>query len=277
MKKSALHYALLYLLITVIALVSAFPILWMLSTSLKPSNQIYTSPPRLISEKGLTVEHFAQVIGDKRVIRYFLNSIVITISATLLGLLVGFSAGYGFSRFTFIGKRLLMVSVLISRMIPRIVLAIPLYVLLTQIGFINSIPSVVMVYLIISLPLASWLMKTFFDKIPKELDDAALIDGCNRFTTLVRVILPLSLPGIFSVGMYIFISTWTEFLLGLIMTSSFMTRPLTVGLMYYMEEYGVEWGALMSASILLSVPVIVVFLIFHKYLIRGLSEGAVKG
>lgn len=277
MKKSALHYALLYLLITVIALVSAFPILWMLSTSLKPSNQIYTSPPRLISEKGLTVEHFAQVIGDKRVIRYFFNSIVITISATLLGLLVGFSAGYGFSRFTFIGKRLLMVSVLISRMIPRIVLAIPLYVLLTQIGFINSIPSVVMVYLIISLPLASWLMKTFFDKIPKELDDAALIDGCNRFTTLVRVILPLSLPGIFSVGMYIFISTWTEFLLGLIMTSSFMTRPLTVGLMYYMEEYGVEWGALMSASILLSVPVIVVFLIFHKYLIRGLSEGAVKG
>lgn len=276
MNGSRLIKILVYVLAVAFALFSLFPLFWMLSTSLKPDSQIYASPPRLIP-RAATLEHYAQVLGDKRMIRYFINSTIIATSSTILGLIVGICAGYGFSKFTFIGKGSLLMSVLLSRMIPRIVLVIPLYILFTQLHLTNTYGGLILVYLLISLPLSTWLMKAYFDNIPKELQDAALVDGCNQLTALIKIILPVVLPAVFAVGMYIFMVTWSEFLLALILTLGVKTRPLTVGLMFYKEEYGVEWGALTAASILMSVPVIVVFLLFHRYLVEGLTRGAVKG
>ncbi len=260
-------------------LVCAFalaPVLWCLSTSLKPELTIFEQPPRWIPKK-VSFEHYRNVLGNPKMLRYFMNSFLTATTSTIIALLVGVLGAYGFSRYKFPGKNTMLISIMLTRMLPRVALIIPFFITLQKVGIYNTRPGMTVIYLIITMPLSVWLLKGFFDSIPYELEEAALVDGCSPLGILLRVDLPIILPAIASVGMYVFITAWNEFLYALTMTKGETLRTISVGLAFYIDEFGVQWGSLMAASMLMSFPAMIVFSIFQKSLIKGLSEGGVKG
>jgi ABC-type glycerol-3-phosphate transport system permease component len=265
----------IYLLLIVLTAASFFPILWLLLTSFKPSSEIYTKPPQLFASR-ITVEHFNFVVTDPRMQWYFVNSVFISLSTTLAALFFGMLAGYGFSRFRFRFRRPLYLFVLGSRMLPAMVIILPLYFMFVRLKLVDTRFGLIVSYLAMTLPLAVWLFRGFFQRIPVELDQAAMIDGCNRFQVLVRVIVPLIGPATLAVAIYVFLVSWNEFLFALVLISTESIRPISIGLTYYMEEYQTNWGALMAASVLMTLPPMLIYVFFHRHFAFGMSEGAVK-
>jgi ABC-type glycerol-3-phosphate transport system permease component len=198
-------------------------------------------------------------------------------AATVVALVVGVLGAYGFSRFRFPGNKSSMLVIILSRMLPRVSLIVPFFITLQKLHMYNTRPGLVVIYLVITLPLSIWMLKGFFDGIPKEIEEAAIVDGCSALGVLLRVDLPILLPAFASVGMYVFITAWNEFMLALTMTKGSALRTISVGLAFFIDEFGIRWGQLMAASVLMSIPAIIVFSIFSKFLIKGLSDGAVKG
>jgi len=275
-KKKIFHKVFIYSIAGLICLFGIFPILWSLSTSLKPEILMFAQPPQWIPEK-ISFEHYRAVLSDPRMMRYFLNSFITAGAATIFALLIGILGAYGFSRYKFPGHKTLMVSILLTRMLPRVALIVPFFITLQKLKLYNTRAGLVLVFLIITMPLAIWLLKGFFDAIPIEIEEAATMDGCSVLGILTRIVIPITLPALASVGMYVFITAWNEFLFALTMTKGLPLRTISVGLAFFIDEFGVRWGPLMAASILMSIPAIIVFSLFQKSLIKGLSEGAVKG
>lgn len=252
------------------------PVLWCLSTSLKPEMMIFDQPPRWIP-KVISLEHYKNVLNNPKMLRYFMNSFLTATASTAIALLVGVLGAYGFSRYKFPGKNTMLISIMLTRMLPRVALIIPFFVTLQKLKIYNTRPGMIVIYLIITMPLSVWLLKGFFDSIPYELEEAAVMDGCSPLGILFKVDLPIILPAIASVGMYVFITAWNEFLFALTMSKGEALRTISVGLAFYIDEFGVQWGSLMAASMLMSLPAMIVFSMFQKSLIKGLSEGGVKG
>ena len=252
------------------------PVCWALSTSLKPENLIFSQPPQWIPRE-ISLSHYQGVVRNQNMVRYYVNSFLTAVWSTGVGLVIGIFGAYGFSRFRFPGNRSMMVSIMLTRMLPRVSLIVPFFITLQKLKLYNTRPGLIMVFLVITLPLSIWMLKGFFDSIPYEIEEAAIVDGCSPLGVLIRIDLPMILPAVASVGMYIFITAWNEFLLALTMTKGNTLRTISVGLAFYIDEFGIRWGSLMAASILMSIPAIVVFSIFSRFLIKGLSEGAVKG
>ncbi len=270
------YHVLIYAVALLLCAFSLTPILWSLSTSLKTETAAVGLPPRWIPEQP-TVENYKAVLSDPRMMRYFLNSLITAAGSTAVALVIGILGAYGFSRYRFPGSNTLMVSILFTRMLPRVALIVPFFITLQKIGLYNTRPGLILVFLIITMPLSIWLLKVFFDAVPFEIEEAAIVDGCSVLGVLTRIVVPITLPGIASVGMYVFITAWNEFLFALTMTKGNQLRTISVGLAFFIDEFGIRWGSLMAASIMMSVPAILVFTIFQKSLIKGLSEGAVKG
>ncbi|TBL81984.1 carbohydrate ABC transporter permease [Paenibacillus thalictri] len=254
---------------------SLFPILWGISTSLKPQNKLYVQPPQWIPDP-VTLEHYASVFKNKAMMHYFFNTSMIAIGSTLFSIIIGTLAAYGFSRFKFPGRDTLLWSILFTQIFPRVVIIIPFYVTLRNFQLLGTYTGLILVYLIVVLPISVWLLKGFIDNIPYEIEEAAIIDGCSILALLWRIVVPMTLPAIGAVAMYAFILSWNEFLFALVFSST-DTRTVSVGLAFFIDEVGVQWGQLMSSSILMSIPAIVVFSLAQKLLVRGLSEGGVKG
>jgi ABC-type glycerol-3-phosphate transport system permease component len=252
------------------------PILWALSTSLKPDRLIFFQPPQWIP-RTISFEHYNEIIHNQNMVRYFFNSFATAAISTVVALIIGVLGAYGFSRFKFPGNRNTMFAIMLSRMLPRVSLIVPFFITLQKLKLYNTRPGLVLVFLVITLPLSIWMLKGFFDAIPYEIEEAAIVDGCSPLGILLRIDLPLLLPPCASVGMYIFITAWNEFLLSLTMTKGSALRTISVGLAFFIDEFGVRWGQLMAASLMMSIPAIIVFSLFSKFLIKGLSEGAVKG
>jgi ABC-type glycerol-3-phosphate transport system permease component len=265
----------LYLSSLILCGFSVIPILWGISTSLKPENKLYVQPPQWIPNP-VTFVHYAAVFKNKVMMNYFYNSTIIAVCTTMLSVIVGIMAAYGFSRFKFPGRNTLLWSIMFTQIFPRVVIIIPFYVTLRNLNLLGTYTGLIMVYLVVVLPISVWLLKGFIDKIPYEIEEAAVIDGCSIFSLLWRIIIPMTFPAIGAVTMYSFILSWNEFLFALVFSTN-DTRPVPVGLAFFIDEVGVQWGQLMSASIMMSVPAIVVFSLAQKLLIRGLSEGGVKG
>jgi multiple sugar transport system permease protein len=276
MKKKVGYSIIIYAIGFIICAFSILPVLWTLSTSLKPENMVFTSPPHWIPEV-ISFEHYKSVLSDPRMLKYFFNSFATAGLSTIAALIVGILGAYGFSRYRFPGHKTLMVSILFTRMLPRVALIVPFFVTLQKLKMYNTRAGLVLVFLVITMPLSIWLLKGFFDGIPFEIEEAAIVDGCSPLGVLVRIVIPITLPAIASVGMYVFITAWNEFLFALTMTKGIELRTISVGLAFFIDEFGVRWGPLMAASILMSIPAMIVFSLFQKSLIKGLSEGAVKG
>ena len=259
-----------------ICLFSLIPILWGVSTSLKTDRDVYTMPPAWIP-KPVTLANYMSVLTNSAMLGYFRNTAIIAFGATAISLVIGVLAAYGFSRYKFPGAGVLLGSILFTRVLPRVTLIVPFYVTLRSLKLLNTHQGLILIYLMVVMPISVWLLKGFFDNVPREIEEAATVDGCGPLGLLVRIILPISTPAIMAVGMYSFILAWNEFLFALLVSTDKTTRTISVGLAFYIDEAGIHWGPLMAASILMSIPAITIFTLSQKLLVKGLSEGSVKG
>ena len=272
--KRALFWVFIYAFSLVIILFAVVPFLWTVVSSLKLEGDIYTPG---FWPKTPTINNYLGVLNDSTMMGYFWNSVVISLGSTIVSTLISMLAAYGFSRYKFPGRNTLLYSIMFTRVLPRVTLLIPFFVILTQIGLMNTQASLMLVYLIIGMPVSVWLMKGYIDSVPYEVEEAANIDGCGPIRTLVRVVIPMIAPSIAAIAMYSFILAWNEFLFPRVLTTDPSVRPISVGLAFYIDDVKVQWGMLMAASVIMSIPAIIVFSFAQKYIVRGLSEGAVKG
>lgn len=270
------RYALVHGLGLLMVAFSVLPLLWGVSTALKLPADVYAFPPVWIPE-SITFENFIAVVQNPTLIRSFFNTLIIASATTLAALVVGVLGGYGFSRYRFPGRNTLLWSVLFTKLFPRVVVIVPFFVTLRNLQLMNTYQGLILVYLMVTFPVAIWLLKGFFDKIPVEIEEAAIVDGCSLPRLLWNVVIPMSRPALVAVAMYSFVLAWNEFLFALVFTNGLERRPLSVALAFFIDENGIRWGELMAGSIVMSLPAILVFSFSQKLLVRGLGEGALKG
>ena len=268
----------IYLLFIVIAIMFIGPILWMISLSLKTKEEIFSYPPKIFPER-LAFENYLKIITASRIPLYLWNSVKITFLAVAGNLIVIIPAVFAFSRMRFAINKVLLFIILMFQMISPLIISIPLYRYFVKIGLFNSFIGMVMIYITIQIPFSVWLLKGFFDSIPKELDESALIDGCGPFQTLLNVILPLAMPGIAAVVIFNVTSFWGQFIIPYIFVNQSEKFPIAVGILQYLQsqtEGEVTIHLLASASVLALIPAIAVIFILQKFIVQVLVAGAVK-
>ena len=275
-KKINIYLFIKIVLIFIFCAFSLFPILWCLSTSLKPESDIYEMPPRWIPAK-VTAEHYVKVLSDPDMLHYFGNTVILAVGTTIVTMIVSVLAAYGFSRYKFTGSKCLIWTILFARVLPRVSVIIPYYIILRKLELINTYCGLILVYLTICLPVAIWMLKGYFDNLPLEVEEAAVVDGCSPLDVLVRIVIPMCKPILATVAMNAFILSWNEFLYALTMTDGKAKRPISVGLAFFIDEMGIHWGELMAASVLMSIPAVIFFSLAQNQMVKGLSAGAVKG
>jgi multiple sugar transport system permease protein len=257
------------------AIFAAAPVLWMLSSSFKSNTEIFELPPRLLTE-NFSLDAYIAIFTDPEKLRFFLNSYIVAGFVTLLTLVVAIQAAYAFSRFEFRGKRLLNITIVSVQAVPPITLLIPYFGLVVALGLYNTYPGLIFTYMVFTLPYAIIMMTGYLNTLPRELDEAVRVDGAGSFTALWRVLVPISVPGIVSVGVYTFMIAWNEYLFALTLTRTVDMRTVPIGIQLLMGQHSYEWNEIMAMSILGSIPVLVLFLFFQRYFISGLTSGSVK-
>ncbi len=266
----------LYGLLTVASVVVLVPVGWLFSTAFKNDTELFTTPPRWIPEEP-TLEAFARVWTDYPFLQYFQNSIVAVGSSTIIAVAFSALAGYGIARFKFPGRGAFLVFLLVTQMFPSIMLLIPYYHIIQSLGLVNTVLALVITYSSFTIPLCTWMMYGYFQGVPRELDEAASIDGLGRFRTFLYVILPLALPGLAATAIYAFILGWNEYVFALVLTQSEEVRTVAVGIGQLIGQYRILWNDLMAASIYALVPMLLIFGFLQRHLVTGLTAGAVKG
>lgn len=262
------------LFVAALALVSFFPIIWIFLTSLKEAREMFSTPIRILP-KQVTYDNYKMIFEDARFIRYFGNTLFVTVVSTTLNVTISAFAAFGFSRYQIKGRKGMLLAIVVTQLFPGSVLLIPLYKFWVSLGLIDTYWALILTNTISRLPLSVWLLFGFFETVPKEIDEAARVDGCSRLYSLFVILLPLSKPAILAAIIYTALNVWQEFLFSLTFTVSQRMYTLMVGLYTFIGENGVEWGALMAASILTTIPVIVFFGMTQKQFTNGIS-GAVK-
>lgn len=264
-----------YLFLIVAALGVIVPVLWMLSTSLKSVTETFTIPPRWIPQ-DLTFDAYVRIWQDYPFPRNILNSFIVVSGATLVSISFSALAGYGASRFRFAGRGALLTFLLITQMFPSIMLLIPYFKLLNTLNLLNTYPGLMLAYISFTIPICSWMMLGYFQTIPKELDAAAAIDGASRFRIFAQIILPLALPGMAATAIYAFLVGWNEYMFALVLTTSAQMETVPVGIGQLIGQYRVQWNDMMAISLAVSVPLTILFLFLQRYLVSGMTAGAVK-
>jgi ABC-type glycerol-3-phosphate transport system permease component len=259
-----------------LVLVCLFPFWWMLLSSIKTLRELYTVPP-IWWPGAPTLDNYYAVLFKSNIPRYFLNSVIISVGSTGLALLLAIFASYGFARFRFTGSRMLQLFVLVGQLLPTAAIIVPLFITLRVLGLVNTYLGLILVYLIITLPLSVWMLTSYFRAIPRELDEAATIDGASRVGILFRIILPLSTPGIVAVCVYAFVTTWNEFIFALCFATDSSVKTLPIGLAEFSTEFNTDWGAVMAASVIMTLPIALLFLSMQRLFVGGLTAGATKG
>lgn len=257
------------------AIFAAAPVLWMLSSSFKSNREIFELPPRLLTE-SFSLDAYVSIFTDPEKLRFFLNSYIVAGSVTVLTLIVAIQAAYAFSRFEFRGKRILNVVIVSVQAVPPITLLIPYFGLVVALGLYNTYPGLILTYMVFTLPYAIIMMTGYLNTLPRELDEAVRMDGAGSFTALWRVLVPISVPGIVSVGVYTFMIAWNEYLFALTLTRTVDMRTVPIGIQLLMGQHSYQWNEIMAMSILGSIPVLILFLFFQRYFISGLASGSVK-
>ena len=248
------------------------PLVWILDIALSPGNALGGS-----LGGPYTGEHFSNMVESEAFWTWMRNSLIVSLGTTLMGLVVAIPAGYAFSRYKFTGRDVSMFAFLLVQMFPGIIILVPYFLVMKTLGLLNSHLGLILAYCVTALPLCVWMLKGFFDTVPRELEEAALLDGCNQFQVFTKVVLPLSLPAVAVTALFSFLAAWNEFLLALTFNTSNDMYTLPVGLASMISSTGQAWGDFAAASLLVSLPVALLFLFFQKFLIEGLSAGGVKG
>lgn len=254
---------------------AGLPVVWMISTSLKPNGEVFAVPPRLVS-KHFSFDAYRAILTDGAQLRFFLNSYIVALSVTALTLLVAVLAAYGFSRYEFPMKRSINAVIVSVQAVPPITLVIPYFGLVVTLGLYNTYPGLILTHMVFTLPYAIIMMTAYFNTLPKELDESVKVDGASSWTALWRVLVPISVPGMVAVGVYTFMISWNEYLFALTLTRTDDMRTVPIGIQLLMGQHSYEWNQMMAMSILGSIPVLILFLLFQRRFIGGLTSGAVK-
>ena len=263
------------IMLAIVALFATFPFIWMLISSIKPRTELYSIPPSIFPSFA-TLSHYKTVFTGSQIPRYFINSMVIATGATGIALVIAILASYGFSRFNFVGKKTMKLAILTSQMIPTAAIIVPLFITLRTMGLINTYLGLILTYLILTLPLSVWMLTSYFVNIPVEMEECAQLDGASRLRILLTIVIPVSLPGIVATVIYCFVTSWNEFLFALSFAQDTAVKTLPIGLAEFTKEFDTDWGALMAASVTMTVPIVALFFALQKHFIAGLSTGSVK-
>jgi multiple sugar transport system permease protein len=267
-----LRWAVLALILVIVFV----PMYWILVTSFKTGRQILLSE-NVYAPQPFTIENYLYLFEESRFALWFRNSAITATASTLLSLLIGTAGAYALTRLRFPGRRTLGGVVLVTYLVPPGLMFIPLYQTFIRIGYTDSLGTLILAYPTFLVPFVTWLLMGFFRSIPRQLEEAALVDGATRVQALVHVVLPLAAPGLLAAGLFCFTLSWNEFLYALIFIGDDSLKTLPVGLSEFVVSDFAFWGQLMAAAALASLPVIVVYIYLHKYMVQGLTAGAVKG
>ena len=274
-KSSALPTILTYLGLAVGLVFSTFPIVWMFFSSLKSNTEIFALPPRLLPE-DFTVAAYLTIFNDPVKVRFFIHSYFVAGVVTCLTLVIAILTAYGFSRYSFRFKNTLNIFIISTQTVPPITLLIPYFGMVVAFRIFDTYLALILTYMVFTLPYAVLLMTGYLNTLPKELDEAVLVDGGSSWTALWRVIVPVSIPGIVATAVYTFLLAWNEFLFALTLTKSMDLRTVPIGIQLLMGQHAFEWNEMMAMSVLGSLPLLVLYLVAQRYFLAGMTAGSVK-
>lgn len=275
MKRTRLQFG-RWSLVVVSLMVLLFPIYWMVASSLSPSARLMTPNPGLVPAE-VTFENYTRVWTASPFPRFLLNSAKVSCVVTLLAVPLAFGGGYALARYRFRGRLTFGLTLLITQMLPPLLLAIPLYVTLARLGWVDTHRGLIVCCTTFAVPFATWMLRGFFEGLPGEVEDSALVDGCSRWGLMWRIVLPLAAPGLTVAAMLAFLLSWNEYLFALLLINSQDKKTFPIGLDLFVSQWQVDYGALMAASVMVSAPVAGLFLALQHRLVSGLTAGAVKG
>jgi ABC-type glycerol-3-phosphate transport system permease component len=268
--------SLIYFVIATYLFITLAPLLWVLSTSFKPNLEAISFPPKFLPDEP-TLDNYLFVLTDPKLVTSLFNSLAVSLGSTGLSVVVSALGGYAFARFDFKGKNLLISTILGLFMIPIVINIIPLYIMLSNIGLLNSLLALVLTFQILIIPLNIFLLKNYFETIPKELEEAALIDGCSKMRAFWHIIVPISMPGFLIAAILSFRFSWNEFVLPIVLSNRPDVMVFQVALYQFISLYRIDWGYLTAGINIALIPVVVLMLFSQKRMIRGLTLGAVRG
>lgn len=252
-----------------------FPVLWMVFVSLKSNTEVFSWPPRLLP-RVFTIKPYISIFSNITKVRFFLNSYLVAASVTLLSLFIAILSGYSFSRYKFRGKKLMNLLIIATQTVPPITLLIPYFGIMVMLRLYDTYFALILTYMVFTLPYAILMITGYFNTLPRELDEAVMVDGGSSFFILWRVLVPNAVPGIVATGVYTFLLSWNEFLFALTLTKSTEMRTVPIGIQQLMGQHAYEWNEMMAMGILGSLPILILYLAAQRYFIAGMTAGAVK-
>jgi len=274
----------LFLLLIVLAVIFLSPYIWLGLSSFKTEGEIFQMPPTVFPNNPVTI-NYARALSltaqegraNPLILPGLINSFQVGIITTAILLIISSLAGYAFARLTFPGRTFLLILLLMLRMLPGIVLAVPVFIMATKTRLLDTKLLLIIVYTAFNAPFSVWLLSVFFQEVPQELEDAALVDGCTRFQLIRRIYIPLALPAIATVGVLVFLAIWNEFLFGVLLTTTTAAKTAPVALASLISARDTRWGIMTAGGILQTIPALAVVIFMQRYIIKGLTFGAVKG
>ena len=265
-----------YLILGLCSIGVLFPVFWMMTTAIRPSSQLFSVPPRWIPS-SITLDGFVNAWSKSPLPQYLMNSLFVVTASTVIAIAFSSFGAYGLSRFEFRGKGSFVTFLLVTQMFPAVMLLVPYFQIISSVGLYNTYPALIVTYVAFSIPFCTWMLWGYMESIPKELDDAAAMDGCTPFGTFRRVVLPLCLPGIIATAIYSFITGWNEYIYALALMQSENMKTLPIGITALAGNDRLDWNALMATAVIAVIPMTIIFIFFQRHLVSGLSAGAVKG
>ncbi|MFZ7104214.1 MAG: carbohydrate ABC transporter permease [Peptococcaceae bacterium] len=277
-KFSIIWYGALALILLFTVIWTLFPMYWMLATSLKTNLDVFEVPPALWPDNPNMQSYKNLIFGATPIYRYFINSVITSLGTVLISIVVATLAGYALSRLRFRFRRSISIGVLVTQMFPLVVLLIPLYLLYVRTHLLNTYSGLILGFTSFAIPFGIWMVKGFVDSVPIEIEEAAMVDGCSRFQAMRMVVLPLILPGIVATGVFAFLDAWNNLLFPLTLVNDITMKTLPPGMILaFGGEFKHDWSGMMAASTIISIPVVITFIVLQRYLVEGLTSGAVKG
>ncbi len=261
---------------SIVFILTAFPLYWMVVTSLKPSKDIFTVPLSYWPET-ISFENYINIFGISNFQVYITNSLIVSLVSALFTMLIALLGGYVLARFDFKGKNQIFLAFLVTQMIPIFISLAPLYLLMSNLELLNRLPSIMIMYTVMTIPFCTIMMRSFFQRIPVSIEETAMIDGCSRLGALFRIVVPVMLPGILSTFIFAFVQAWNELFLAVMFIDQEQMKTIPVAMNSFITKYDIDWGAMSAATVISVIPTLILFAVAQKYIVEGMTDGAVKG